>query len=65
MLKLSSQQKGFYRAANGDGETRSAHNQAQPGVMLLHRERLYGAMMGDTLMSPLRGKHTVHGPAGM
>lgn len=56
LLKLSSQRKGLYRAADGDGETHRAHNQAQPGATALQGESLHGAMMGNTLTSPLRGQ---------
>lgn len=64
MLKLSSQQKGLYRAAGRDGETHSAHNQAQPGATVLQKERLRDAMMGNTLMSPLRQQAHCAQPCG-
>lgn len=38
MLKLFSQHKVLYRATDRDGETHSAHNQAQLGAMVLQGE---------------------------
>lgn len=59
MLKLSRQHKGLCRAADRGGETHSAHDQAQPGVTVLH-----GAVMGNALMSPLRGQAHCAQPCG-